>query len=86
MSGGRFFHEWFSALKRGDEAVIRRGCLRFEGYREEDFMAKCDLVYGEAYRAVGLVEAAREYLLAEGEERADAAEELRRLISDFEDY
>ena len=86
MSDDKFFHEWFSALKKGDEEVIRRGCLRFEGYREEDFMAKCDLVYGEAYRAVGLVQAAREYLSAEGEEKEDAAEELRSLISDFEEY
>lgn len=73
-------------MKKGDEAVIRSGCLRFEGYKEEDFMKQCDLVYGEAYRAVGLVQAAREYLSAEGEEKADAAEELRRLISDFEEY
>lgn len=86
MSDERLFHTWFSALKKGDEAVIRRGCLRFEGYREEDFMKKCDLVYGEAYRAVGLVQAAREYLSAEGVEKEDAAEELRSLISDFEEY
>lgn len=86
MNDEKFFHEWFSALKKGDETAIRRGCLRFEGYREEDFMAKCDLVYGEAYRAAGLLEAAREYLFAEGEEKADAAEELKRLISDFEEY
>ncbi len=86
MRDDAFFHVWFSALKKGDKAVIRQGCSRFEGYKEEDFMAKCDLVYGEAYRAVGLVRAAREYLLAEGEERADAAEELHSLISDFEDY
>ena len=86
MRDDKFFHEWFSALKKGDEAAIRRGCLRFEDYKEEDFMAKCDLVYGEAYRAVGLVQEAREYLLAEGEEKADAAEELHCLISDFEDY
>ncbi len=86
MSDDTFFQEWFSALKKGDETVIRRGCLRFEDYDEDDFMAKCDLIYGEAYRAVGLVEAAREYLLAEEDEKADAAEELHRLISDFEDY
>lgn len=87
MSDDKFFWKWLSALKKGDEAVIRRGLLRFEGYKEEDFMAKCDLAYGEAYRAVGLVQAARESLLAEEEEeKADAAEELRRLISDFEEY
>ena len=73
-------------MKKGDEATIRRGCLRFKGLKEEELMVKCDLVYGEAYRAVGLVRAAWEYLLAEGEEKADAAEELRRLISDFEEY
>ena len=86
MRDDKLFHEWFSALKKGDEEAICRGCLRFEGYREEDFMAKCDLVYGEAYRAVGLVQAAREFLAATEEEKADAAEELHSLISDFEDY
>ncbi len=86
MNDEKLFYEWLAALKKGDEAAIRRGCLRFEGYKEDDFMKKCDLVYGEAYRAVGLVRAAREFLLAEGEERADAAEELHSLLSDFEEY